>query len=553
MKIPIKKFIAFLMCMSMIFAVAIPIAADSGSVGREAIFTELLSLKIGDGEGEAGYDYGEQQLHLKGPGSLHVKDDGKFSILDSVNQRILLFNSDATYSGMLPLPKNSWPTQMVYCLYNFIVLDYNNSCVYVIPDSTSTETDANKIIRHNLPDGLRGPDVCDLLATPKGVAVTDIDDNYYYLNSNGKFEKGSAYITYTKSLVNESDVKIKRGLLSWNIQKNKSFDSVSFKGTDPNGNAIVTYSDFVDNTSVFMFEKTIRKYDPQGNLIGCALIDYADDYTYPNQEISVTSNGTIYHMACQSNQVVIRSIELGTKYVSKMDELQARCKDIESTTEDNFDEVSDNSISETQRIDRISLSRASVEDRATQMAQVRWVVLLVNVLAPSGASVPPYIKYVGVGNMIPEEYAGIPYCRGGTNGIDTYSGYPTFATVLTNNATGNTRSGDIVDGTVGLDCSGFVTSAYRLPKRYNTSGLRDYIGREVPSLDDLQLMDFAVRTGSNAHVVLFVRKNTAGTYRICDCTTSSTDLSGNTVFINRVTYRDVRESYFKGYDFKSPW
>lgn len=86
-----------------VFALSEVLAADLNPE-QGAVFTEVLNINIGNGAGEVGYHYGNEELHLKGPGSLHVKDNGQICILDTVNKRILKFNANGTLRNTLNLP-----------------------------------------------------------------------------------------------------------------------------------------------------------------------------------------------------------------------------------------------------------------------------------------------------------------------------------------------------------------------------------------------------------------------------------------------------------------
>ena len=61
---------------------------------------EILSIPVGDGEGEVGYFVGRHEgpeFVMAGPDDF-VVEDGKITVLDTVNQRLLMFE-DGKYTG----------------------------------------------------------------------------------------------------------------------------------------------------------------------------------------------------------------------------------------------------------------------------------------------------------------------------------------------------------------------------------------------------------------------------------------------------------------------
>lgn len=70
-----------------------------------------------------------------------------------------------------------------------------------------------------------------------------------------------------------------------------------------------------------MFEKTIRCYNPAGEMYGCARIDDDKYFTFPTRDVIVMPDGRVYHMACLEDRVVIYEIILGRTYESRGEEL----------------------------------------------------------------------------------------------------------------------------------------------------------------------------------------------------------------------------------------
>ena len=566
----LKRFFSLFLCAVFIsvFALSEVLATDLNPE-QSAVFTEVLNINIGNGAGEVGYHYGNEELHLKGPGSLHVKDNGQICILDTVNKRILKFNANGTLRNTLNLPSNAWGTQMCYYGDMFFVLDYDNDVVYAIADpheadSLSTSP-ATPYFKFNLPEELPGELVCELNASVDGLFVIDIDNNHYYLEPDGAFLTGSEYFTVSGLETNEHVAQVSASTMEtvWNIDRESALNSISIKDVDANNNLYVAFYEQVPDTCVMMFEKTIRRYNSSGSLTGCALIDLDSCYTHPNQEFSITSNGDVYYMECLNNSVSIKRIQLGTAYQSQMEALALEALEIESTVGEGyeFDEYGMPPEEGVKATYNISISRTMALTRARYMANYSWSLREINKRPHSQIRLPAYIRNGTVGKTV----KGIPYCWGGFNGYEsegTNEAKLSFNTAKNNKRAGNTNNENgFISASAGVDCSGYVSSTYNFSNKQGTYYFRDDLGHSLNNVGNLKQMDFAVSidtTGSVSsrvrHIVLFDRKASGGQgYYIYDSTTDSTNQNGGTEKKDRVSWHMVNNDYFNKYLCKTPW
>ncbi len=557
----LKRFFSLFLCAVFIsvFALSEVLATDLNPE-QAAVFTEVLNINIGSGTGEVGYHYGNEELHLKGPGSLHVKDNGQICILDSVNKRILKFNANGTLRNTLNLPSNAWGTQMCYYGDMFFVLDYDNDVVYAIADpheaDASSTSPVTPYFKFNLPEELPGELVCELNASPDGLFVVDIDNNHYYLEPDGAFITGREYFTVNDLETNECVAQVSTSAAEtvWNIDRESSLNSISIKDVDSNNNIYVAFYEQVPDTCVMMFEKTIRRYNSSGSLTGCALIDLDSCYTHPNQEFSITSNGDVYYMECLNNSVSIKRIQLGTAYQSQMDALAIEALEIESTVGEGyeFDEYGMPPEEGVKATYNISISRTMALTRARYMANYTWALKEINKRPHNQIRLPEYIRNGTVGKNV----KGIPYCWGGFNGYEnegTNEAKLSFNNAKDNKRAGNTTSAyGFVSDSAGVDCSGYVSSTYNFSNKQGTYYFRDTLGHKLNSLNNLKQMDFAVKiNASGRHVVLYDSKFEQN--NIYDATTNSVDHNGGTIKKEKVSKRMVNGVYLKRYTYKTPW
>ncbi len=200
-----------------------------------------------------------------------------------------------------------------------------------------------------------------------------------------------------------------------------------------------------------------------------------------------------------------------------------------------------------------SLSRDDVFTRAQAMANFEWVVLedhkQINTNNPNSfITVPDYVMDADVGDVV----VGIPYCWGGFNGYD--NGSSSFATVVQQSGKTagniNTQGGGHQTNTIGLDCSGFVSSAYGFSSHWSSSDLCD----DLTEIQFSQLRPMDMMGAPNVHVVLYVSHSVGSggaiTYQIYDsCTTMENVVYG------KVSYHSMSKRYADGknYAFYTPW
>ncbi len=129
---------------------------------------------------------------------------------------------------------------------------------------------------------------------------------------------------------------------------------------------------------------------------------------------------------------------------------------------------------------------------------------------------------------------GIPYCWGGFDGLDTTSNRYSWTNFLDgvnkgyyagNMHTSRTSHG-YISGTVGLDCSGFVSSVFKFPSKKGTYGLvgSSYAFSSIPR-DQVQFMDIFNQAGYHVMIVFSANKNEAG--KVVDYTTFESTSKGD--------------------------
>jgi len=152
-----------------------------------------------------------------------------------------------------------------------------------------------------------------------------------------------------------------------------------------------------------------------------------------------------------------------------------------------------------------TITRNDVETRALNMINYKWSYSATNNTKTDSPLVVTKPTQLGTTS---ETQTGIPYCWGGFDSLDTASyqaAWKNFGEAVSQGAyTGNTNDEaglGYISGTAGLDCSGFVQSAFNIKDyKQSTSTLLSNYFTQI-NMSDIQHMDILIAAGS--HVAIF--------------------------------------------------
>lgn len=278
---------------------------------------------------------------------------------------------------------------------------------------------------------------------------------------------------------------------------------------------------------------TIYRYDAAGKLLASAYtLRTVDMYCTNNQDYCVSRNGKIYRFETADGDsfsgMTVSRITLGTRTRSSEELYTIESDYFDDLRSKNAIDTSDNT-SDDEKVSQVvtnenpndyfptSLKRSDVINNAEAMCNLSWTILPENLDLPSGNNnnpkvIPSYIWNAGVGATVKS----IPYCWAGFNGLTVLGGINSFLQAQKNFklTTGNI-SGSSVSGTCGLECSGFVCSAYQIDHKFQSWDLVN-LGTQI-DFKDIKPMDLIV--SANVHCLLFSSYNPLNhTVEVYDCT-----------------------------------
>lgn len=342
------------------------------------------------------------------------------------------------------------------------------------------------------------------------------NDNYYLLTYDKELislDELSIYKNLFEITQNGMDFHVLYGDDEWMFVK--SSDNVFFNPiyVDENDNLYIEKSEYATGTSAIMGETYLLKYDNAGNEVASMRLNLEDYSVFPKKFYEFL-NDEIYILEVFNDYFQISNVTLGN----------VREESMISAMKRNYPMV-ENLISP-RAASSVTKTRAQVESTAYGIINCGWTVNSGNKTIKSGATLPKCVNDVSVGGKV----SGIPYCWGGYNDLSAIlsqlgSGY----------MAGNVNK-QIISGTTGYDCSGFISYCYGLGKHIATgSMLSDISLTKLTSVNDLQLMDLLHKSG---HAMLFKAHSGTSAITVYEATsegeqkTRSFTYTHNTLFTN---------------------
>lgn len=546
-----KRFLAILIGISMVFCFLSAFTYGEKSIARTDKHASgltdaetVLFLAADDGgKSMRGIGYKDDDFANAAPESFAV-DNGIVYVLDTVNSRIVIDyagkNDEIELSGMIR------PTHMCVIAERAYVTDHSADSIYEVNLVDHT------IKAYDLPAGITSSSVYRLYkGANDSLILLDHDlQSFVFSRDNHDWEtsvkiscKAVSGSEYEITGVTEEPVRIEVGY-------NTMVQYVS--GSDER--IVIIAYEYVPNVSVIMFEKTVRVFNSNGELVGVTVAE-DDVYACPDDEVYISEDGSIYMMHCLNEGVFITKPNLRVSYDSNMlaiaKEAHALCNLKDSDTG-------------TRGAPITSYTRSQVITRARSCATYAWTFnpdkngLRRYYTDNNGITHRIELPKDEQGVTTNKAMIGIPYCRGmhdGPSGFtsklnqkytgDSYNAYYTA---------GNTQT-PACYGSTGLDCSGLACYAYSAPSTsYWTTGSFALNGNgydigTVPTTGstnsgifaNMKSMDFIVK--ADKHIVLFVNTNGASSVRVIHS-------SG---YHDKVVEEDYSISNLYGFKMKSPY
>lgn len=288
-----KKTLSIILIMIMAFAVIGSAAARPDmqrSFSADALEDAVAVAFIPSGDGENAIGYYEDEEENVGPESFAVSG-GDVYILDSVKNRIVAIEDGA--ARYIPVSGIEHPTKFALVGDRF----------YIVGNGINVMDINGRILRSvSLPEKVAANDIYRVYSNGNELCMLTHDLECFKLNSSdyewikdcqigvdGRFEQ-----IETLSLPNvKVDLDVGPTCLVQYLQHSES-------------ELLVGVYDFVPYLPVIETEYTVRKYDMQGQLLGCTVVNNLEAYSLPNTVVNVDPyTGIVYTMLCREEGVYI--------------------------------------------------------------------------------------------------------------------------------------------------------------------------------------------------------------------------------------------------------
>lgn len=494
-----------------------------GNLGRSSSEI-ILDVDYGTEPGKVLFHRGGDEEYETGPEAFYLENENSIYILDTLNKRINHYEN-GTFSEMIALENSNSPQ-------SFLIAADGTLYVY---DTYYGEA----ILRIYMTNGLEKTYVLEDMDYINIRNIRVGSENMIYLSD--------WYDIYLYDISGEIAELVKKTTLE--CVENQDVTYSKYIGGDINGHYEMQTT--IVESSMLLGEISVVAYDNEEITLGSARVPLEDFVFRPNQYIQIGTDGKVYFMIPMESGLQIRKVTLGSISDSELDKVEKLAEEYEAEIAAQASMASA----------FVSLTRQEVLERANLIVGQSWTLSADNVDIEdlSEVELPVYIddivKSGALDNGGTVTMSGVPYCWGGYDSRYTsYTEYDTFSEAIEHGYVAGNRCtvSDIqVEGTAGLDCSGFVSAAYGI-SRLTTAGF-DNNGTAVTK-DTINTMDYLVRRDyyingklQGNHVILFYNWQATDKSRMLIIETS---LSTEKTIIR---IEDTDEFLQKGYEMKTPW
>ncbi|MEG1964936.1 MAG: hypothetical protein RR064_02175 [Oscillospiraceae bacterium] len=512
----VKKIIVTLIIFLLCFNININAENLNIEYNNKDVKNELfLSLSIGNGEGKVAYSDYMLDAERFGPESFAILGENEVYILDSVEKQIEIFGADLKHIRTINLPNNSYYDMEVISSDNIILLTYKGEVITInelgnIIDETKinldNEEDINKQILSKSNDNI--------------VKIKNLAKHTEYnINEKKKYNQieGVRIVSNEcdnlnqKFVYNNNDINIKY----------KYNAGITYPLKCINDEEVLFFEEEILMGKTLYIESKVSKYLKNKRSSMALLEPVTDDEIISNKYIYCTNDGDVYQMVCGKDSINIYKLVF-TNY--------ERTNISANLEKEILGEAHEKSSSD---INVLSThTREEVADSALFKAGVQYdwswnFDYSIHVSPNNSYCTPPeHLDEPSDSGTV----TGIPYKWGGFDDMTSFLGK-----LEEGKTAGDINANSVTSYTAGIDCSGYISRAYRFASKLGTSNISTYF--DSTDYDGLLSGEIANRSGY--HVFIF------GSYykengNIVGCTTLESTTDGG-IDATKAWTRSLRE------------
>lgn len=434
------KIIRKLLILVVIFSVVIPTYADMDK-------SKESSFPVGKGRGKIAYKF-QKNYVINGPASFVVSDDNIIYILDDVEKQVEIFDEKNNYINTYELEKNdSYYDMEIKENKNIVLLTFRGNIL-------EYDTKGNLVNKVKLGLSEKEVKMSELTKNQDGFIVLRnfLNGTDMYIDSRKVTDK---YDKVEIKKVDEKKLNLKCDSFNVKLEYLFGIGKTQPLAHTKNQELIVLQTDVSMDKELKFSKKIININKVTGRKKYINFEKCRGEY-YPLHSFYVTSKGQVYYMTCENKSIKINSLKYSDKDNSK--------EVAKMTTSDS---TKNNS---SLKLDPNRHYHAYL--RGVDMVNYEWSFNPNTMITPwTSFTAPP--DHLRDGSQVRTE-VGIPYKWGGKTGLDTkdFGESPSMKSNYIDEINNGDTAGDIKSGntyeyvvwnTAGIDCSGFIIAAFKLP------------------------------------------------------------------------------------------
>jgi len=489
-------------------------ATPSGAAFSQNESETVITLPVGKESGEIAYL--EDDAYVVGPTDFCVINSNEFYILNSNKNEVIYVNNDRV-SEIYHLSFCKKPTRLSFFDGKLYILDRSSLFIMCLSDYNVDKVD--------LPNNVRADNI----------KIFEVSNSHVYLQTYSGiaydlFEGESSIVSLRNEVSIQDDrTRVRIDDQEWSFEIANAFINVIGAYNDA---IYVFISEFSKEEGNLDCLHSIRKYSKDGALLGFYQLETKDLICMSPMYYKLGAEGEVFILECYKNEVRILRDGINTAYSTR------------SFVEVSYPCITENTPPNSKSTPpAVTISRNVVKARANSMKNQTWYLEQSSTVEiNSDTWLPKYIKdMIRESNptypvhMTGDDLKGIPYCWGGFNGYSangTTLPLKKFSDAITTfiwssryPMAGNVKSvkdgapAGYKGGTVGLDCSGFVSSAFGYTEKKSANDFKtDTINFiTISQYSDVVPMDIFVRS-DHVMLVYAIEDPIAGVFSVVDAT-----------------------------------
>ena len=245
-------------------------------------------------------------MEVTGPASLRIAHDGAFYITDTIESRILRYDTDGSAAEAIKVEGANAVTDVAVSGQSVLALD-DSVAEPVVRRLTQDGILIEQVV---LPERVCAEGLSGLTVDDSGIALAEVRGgtssvDLYGVERKGKTLAGKQYMVQASQAVagleSRKSAAVVNGMMRINVSVENILGSLSVLGAVPNGDFFILVEELSD-THVLHVDQTVRRYSEDGKLLGAARIPLDERYTYVRNGVAVAPDGQVYALVTRPDR-----------------------------------------------------------------------------------------------------------------------------------------------------------------------------------------------------------------------------------------------------------